>query len=216
MISQGLSPKLSAFAEREFLGERLIWAEKPDHRIKILLSFGIWIFAIPWTAFALFWESMVAGPLLLTVFGYEVSGNLPGTTLTVGMIVMALFGLPFIAIGVGMLLTPFWTMRKATRTYYVLTNKRLTRLEDGHQIKIINIAPRDIISISRKEGPDGRGTVMVHMGFIRDCDGDKTARSTELGVINNVREVERLIQNFKDSTNIAEAQSASQVDRPSP
>ena len=63
MVSQDLSPRLKAFAEREFLGERLIWAEKPDQRIKGYLSFGIGIFAIPWTAFALLWESMVAGPL---------------------------------------------------------------------------------------------------------------------------------------------------------
>ncbi|MGL4637982.1 MAG: hypothetical protein ACRCWF_18530 [Beijerinckiaceae bacterium] len=198
MLSQDISPELKAFAEREFVGEQMIWAEKPDQKIKAMLSFGIWLFAIPWTAFALFWESMVAGPLIMHWLGYEVAGKTPEGPMTYGMIAMGLFGIPFILVGFGMLLTPFWAMRKAGRTFYVLTNKRLSQLESGKYISITSIQPEEIVSTSRKEGPDGRGTLTVHMGFTRDSDGDRTARFTEIGVIHNVSKVEKLVLALKD------------------
>jgi hypothetical protein len=209
MLSQTIPSSLKAFAEREFLGEKMLWAEKPDHRIKAILSFGIWIFAIPWTAFALFWESMVAGPLILHWLGYDVGGRMPAGNIAFGMIAMSVFGLPFILIGIGMLLTPFWTIRKAGQTFYVLTNRRLAHLQAGRTIQITSILPSEIISTSRKEAPDGRGTLTVHMGFTRDNDGDKTARYAEFGVIHDVRSVEKMVLELK-------ARSASPVvDRPS-
>lgn len=199
MVSQDISPAFKAFTEREFMGETLVWAEKPDQRIKAYLSFGIWIFAVPWTAFALFWEGMVAGPLILHWLGYDVSGKMPTGFGQLGMVAMALFGLPFIIIGIGMLLTPFWTIQKSRKTLYVLTNKRLAHLQSGRHIQITNIHPHEIVSTSRKEAPDGRGTVTVHMGFMRDSDGDKTARYAEFGVINDVRAVEQMVLALKAS-----------------
>ena len=45
--------------------------------------------------------------------------------------VMALFGLPFVLVGLGMLLAPFAAFRSARRTVYVLTNKRFMTITEG-------------------------------------------------------------------------------------
>jgi hypothetical protein len=199
MFEAVIPHSLKAFAEREFMGEKLIWSEKPDIRIAFLMSFGIWVFAVPWTAFALFWESMVAGPLVLDWLGYEVGGMKPAGNVGQGMMaVMALFGLPFILIGFGMLLAPVWVLRKGARTLYVLTNKRVAILNGARTVSIVSIWPKEIISLSRKEGPDGRGTLTLHQGVVRDSDGDRQENKTELGVIHDVRRVEQMVLELKE------------------
>jgi hypothetical protein len=193
-----LPADLKQFAAREFIGEQMLWAEKPDMRIAAFLSFGIWLFAIPWTAFALFWESMVVGPLLLHMLGYEVKGPTPQGGMIALMVVMGIFGLPFVAIGFAMLATPFVKLWKGGRTVYVLTNKRLAIIEGGRKIDIVSIRPADVVSLSRKEGPDGRGTLILHQGFTVDSDGDRQERKTELGVVHDVRKLELTIRGWMD------------------
>jgi hypothetical protein len=198
MFDDSLPAALKAFAEREFVGEHLIWAEKPDVKTAFFLSFGIWIFAIPWTAFALFWESMVAGPVVLDWLGYEVGGTKPTGNVGQSMMwVMGLFGLPFVLIGLGMLSAPFWVLRKGSQTLFVLTSKRLSILSGSRTITIVSIRPEQIVSTSRKEGPDGRGTLTLHQGFGRDSDGDRIEHKTELGVIRDVRRVEQMVLDLK-------------------
>jgi hypothetical protein len=186
------------FAAREFVGEKLLWAARPDVRIMMLMSCGIWIFAIPWTAFALFWESMVLGPVLADWLGYEVGGMKPtGNALQSMMWVMGLFGLPFVLVGFGMLLAPYFVWRKGRRTVYVLTDKRLAILTAGRTIEIKNIIPSTIEFITRKEGPDGRGSLKLSFGFARDSDGDRVERAETLGIIDDVRSVEAMLINVK-------------------
>jgi hypothetical protein len=199
MFDNSIPRPLKDFAAREFSGEKLVWAAQPDVRIAFWLSFGIWLFAIPWTAFSLFWESMVAGPLILDMLGYEVGGMKPTGNIGQGMMaVMSLFGLPFILIGFGMLLAPFWVLRKGTRTLYVLTNKRMAVLNGAKTVSVVSVWPSDIVSLSRKEGPDGRGTLILHQGFMRDSDGDRQEKTTEFGVINDVRRIEQLVLEMKN------------------
>ncbi len=153
MFRQDLSPELKAFAEREFLGEQLVWADRPDRRIHALISAAIWLFAIPWTIFALFWMSVPTGALYEYYSG-ETIGAPKGAPITM-MWIMALWGTPFVAIGIGMLVTPFRVLWKGHRTLYVLTNRRLAVLEGSKRVSITSIGPQEITGLSRKEGPDG-------------------------------------------------------------
>jgi hypothetical protein len=195
MFDAGLPPALKSFAEREFLGERMLWAARPDKRIASLLSFGIWIFAIPWTAFALFWIAFPISALLETYAGMNIGA--PKGTPTLIMWVFAIFGVPFVLVGFGMLLAPFAAIRKGWRTLYVLTNKRLAVLEGGRTVSVVTIRPDEIAGLSRKEGPDGRGTLIVHQGFERDSEGDRVEKKTEFGVISDVRKVEQMVAALK-------------------
>ena len=137
------------------------------------------------------------GPLSWTCSDTRVSGNKPGNAGRYGMLAMSLFGIPFVLIGFGMLLGPFWVLRKGARTLYVLTNRRLTILEGGRTVSVVSIRPEEIVSTSRKEGPDGRGTLILQQGSYRDSDGDRQERKTELGVINDVRRVEQMVLDMK-------------------
>jgi hypothetical protein len=196
MLDPALPDALKAFAQREFMSERLVWAARPDRRIHALLSFGIWIFAVPWTAFALFWISVPVGALYETYAGVSIGA--PKGAPTAMMWVFALFGTPFVLIGFGMLAAPFAAIWKGWRTLYVLTDRRLAVLEGGRRVTVVSVLPGEISGFTRREGPDGRGTLTVHRGFEKDSDGDRRALTTELGVIDGVRRVEELLRGFKE------------------
>jgi hypothetical protein len=195
MFNSALPSRLKAFAEREFMGERLLWAARPDRRIHAVLSFGAWIFAIPWTAISLFFAAIPVATLYETYTGVSI-GAPKGTPHGIAWL-FAIFAIPFVLIGVSMLLAPFFTIRKGWRTLYVLTNRRLAVLEGGRSVSVTNIRPAEICGLSRKEGPDGRGTLIVHQGFERDSDGDRVEKKIELGVINDVRKVEAMVGALK-------------------
>jgi hypothetical protein len=196
MLDQSIPRSLKDFAQREFMGEKLVWAARPDNRIAVLLSFGIWLFAIPWTAFSLFWISIPSAALYE---GYmEVNIGAPKGAPTLAMWAFALWGVPFVAIGFGMLLAPLFTWRKGSKTLFVLTSKRLTTLQSGSQVKVISIYPQEISGLSRKEGADGRGTLTVSLGYERDSDGDRVPKSAVFGVITDVRKVEAMVRALAD------------------
>jgi hypothetical protein len=101
-------------------GEKLLWWGQPESMRQVFASFSIWLFAIPWTAFACFWVVMAC---------QGVTNSKHST----GLIAWAfpLFGLPFILIGLAMLSAPLFAWLKLRSTYYLLTDKRLVVLTDG-------------------------------------------------------------------------------------
>jgi hypothetical protein len=195
MFDSALPAGLKRFAEREFAGEKLIWAAQPDRRLQALMSFGVWFFAIPWTAFSLFWISIPVAALYEFYSGTNI-GAPKGTPIGI-MWVSALFGVPFVGIGAGMMLMPLATLRKGWRTLYVLTSHRIAVLEGGRIISITSIRPDDISGLSRTEKPDGRGVLIIDQGFEKDSDGDRIRKKTELGLIENVRQVEKLVAEMR-------------------
>jgi hypothetical protein len=192
MLDAALPRGLKTFAEREFAGETLVWAARPDVKIAFLLSFGIWLFAVPWTGFSLFWISLPTAALFEAYSGTQIGA--PKGAPTLAMWAFALWGVPFVLIGFGMLLAPFFTLRKGSRTLFVLTDKRLTTLQAGSSVKVISIYPQEISGLSRKEGPDGRGTLVVSLGYERDSEGGRVPKSAEFGVIPDVRKAEELVR----------------------
>ena len=109
-------------------GERIRWSGQP---VAGAASFNLaWIpflFAIPWTAFAIFWTLAAAGML----FGHSNAGHEP----LVLRLVFPLFGVPFILIGVWMLITPWRAKKKvqsmAEKTAYVITDRRAIIFDFG-------------------------------------------------------------------------------------
>lgn len=190
--------RLKSFIAREFTGERVQWLGRPGVAGKVLVSFGIWLFAIPWTAFALFWESMVLAPLLGDLLGYPVGGARPSAGLHLGMWAMALFGVPFVLIGFGMLLAPLFAWWKGRREVYVLSNRRLALLVAGRAIRIRSIPLTDIGEITRSELRDGSGDLTLSLGYEGDSDGGRIRKTETIGQIADVRSVERLIVEHRE------------------
>jgi hypothetical protein len=188
MLKLDLPPTVKQFAQREFVGESLKWAHQPSPGRAMLGVMAIWLFALPWTAFALFWEAGVLG-LLPSVKSTAGSGRIG----------MMLFGLPFVLLGLLMMSAPFWAWRHAKNSTWVLTNKRLAIVTAGMRgrVTIKSIMPGDILEIVRTQNEHGIGSLKLVYQATRDSDGDAKERSDTIDGIADVRGVEAMIRELK-------------------
>lgn len=172
----------------EFAGEPIHWSGRPSARSAFWRSVGIWLFAVPWTLFALFWESLSLGAF----FGFV---GPQGQQWSWFGAFFVLFGLPFVAVGLGMMAAPLWLARRAQRSLWVITARRIACLTLGHRgITVRSISPRELFAVERTEKADGSGTLKLIFGEGRDSDGDKVERSETLQGIPDVRRVEDIIR----------------------
>ncbi len=128
-------------------GERVLWMEHPVARYFTPASRASFLFAIPWTAFSIFWICGAAG--------FKLPDFSKG-----GAVLFPLFGLPFLLIGLGMLSSPIWTYRRARRTVYVITNRRAISFAAGRRMTIRSFAPDELYDVYRTEKRDGSGDVI--------------------------------------------------------
>lgn len=162
--------------------ERLIWSARPVAGRFGLKYFRIWLFAVPWTAFALFWTAMAyAG----------VSSDQDATLLSYAF---PLFGLPFVAVGLGMLGSPFWIGRAGQRTIYGITDARIITLTRLAGLRVSSVDARQIGPIRRAEQKDGLGSLTIETHSTRDSDGDWRTESVDISDVADVRHVERLVR----------------------
>lgn len=180
-LSQDLRQKLQAALAP---GERLLWSARPDPR-KAPSGFLIWLFAIPWTAFALFWESAVLQPLVASGGDMAVSGF---------SIVMALFGVPFVLIGLAMMALPLLGLLRLGYVVHAVTDRRLLTLRGFRGRSRVNSVPIDGLGpIERKTRSDGWGSISIQTGSRIDSDGDRVIERFTMAGIPDVASVERLI-----------------------
>jgi hypothetical protein len=156
-------------------GERLLWWGKPDPKRGLLLTIPVVLFGIPWTAFSIFWMAAASG----LVFGDSNRGWFS---------LFALFGLPFVLVGLGMLTAPYWAYRKAQQTIYALTNRRALIITSGRATKVKSYAASDIGTIERTERANGKSDVMFATVVT-----SKNLQSIGFMGIENGRQVERLL-----------------------
>lgn len=156
-------------------GEEVAWQGMKLARIEPK-GFAIWLFAIPWTAFSLFWTAMAS---LATV----------ATDDSVGILGWAfpLFGTPFILIGLGMLAMPFVPYFQRGRILFAVTNQRVLQLEMGRDLTVKSIPSSRIGDIVRRESGDGTGSVEIALsGAIMGVNGRRTTEMT-LGRVDDIR-----------------------------
>jgi hypothetical protein len=166
-------------------GERLHWMDRPVPRFFAAKSVVSFVFGIPWTAFALFWTAGAAG-FRLPDFSEGLSF----------FHLFPLFGLPFIAVGIGMLLAPVFQRLGMERTVYLLTDRRAIMIEGVRTTKVRDIALRDIADTTRYERQDGRGDIQFLFGGSRE-EGKKQG-SPGFYDIPRVHEVERLLDDLRE------------------
>src|SRR5579875_316473 len=110
-------------------GEQLLWVGQPRPSRFVYQTLPIVFFGIPWTAFALLWTGMAIWGL----WGNAGAAPMQAQGMMGGVfsVCFPLWGLPFILIGLGMLSSPFWAIRRAKRTCYALTDRRAIHIEAG-------------------------------------------------------------------------------------
>jgi hypothetical protein len=182
-----LSASLSALLAREMRsGERLLWSGQPDARRAMLKPFAFYLFAVPWTAFSLSWETIA------------VRMAFTGAPPLVG-IIMTLFGLPFVVIGLAMMAAPFSANRTARRTIYGVTDHRLVELISGRTLKVRSVEASSIGPVTRRQRENGHGTLSIETGSHRDSEGDRTTDTFVFESISEVSRVETLVNRLRQT-----------------
>ncbi|MGV8125176.1 MAG: hypothetical protein AB2L14_35970 [Candidatus Xenobiia bacterium LiM19] len=169
-------------AEKELeQGERLLWLGRPNPIRAGLSTIGTFIFGIPWTAFALFWT-------------YGAMGfNIKNLSKMGPMSLFPLFGIPFILIGIGMLLSPVLVYLENKRTLYIITDRRaaIIAIKITGSKTVQSYRADDIGSIERDEKADGSGDIF----FVKDSDdGGKVRRPSRTVAFFGVPEVRQVEQ----------------------
>lgn len=177
-MPQTLTEEAARIAAGEFAGEPIRWFARPDVRRAGLLALRSWAFAIPWTAFSIYWIWSATQSSRDAVF--------------------PLFGVPFLVVGIWQMSAPLRKMLLAQRTLYVLTAKRLAIIEDGWSRKVRSIHPLGFLSIARTERSDASGDIRIVTGFGKDSEGGRTELSETLVGIPDVRSVESQIRSVLD------------------
>jgi hypothetical protein len=196
-ISNSLPAHLATAVREETQGQAVIWVGQSSPLKTLGMGMAIWFFAIPWTVFALGWEAMALSMFFGNGFMGDNGNAGQGGVPFLFSIIFPLWGLPFIAIGFGMLASPFWAARTAKNTATILTDTRLmtlTAYSNGKR-QVSSNPVSSFVSIVRTERADGSGDLAIMAGRERDSDGDLRDRHHKLVGIPNVRQVESRIRN---------------------
>ena len=140
------SPQVDALEPHLVQGETVLWAGRPDPARHLTRGD---LFAIPfsilWGGFAIFWEA---------------------SALASGPIFFALWGVPFVAVGLYMIFGRFiYKARLKRRTLYALTDKRVLKLVRGRRGDVLDTAFIDSLpAVNREVRADGSGSVVFGGG----------------------------------------------------
>lgn len=177
--------------------ERVRWAAQPIPRRMMRKALPILFFAIPWTAFALFWMAMA-----FTMVGTPKDGKIIG-------IVFPLFGLPFVLIGFAMLSAPWWAARTAKRTVYVLTDNRALIITVGRSIRTQSYRLDQLKERTKRTNADGSGDLIFSRESYCDSDGDRRTRTHGFEGVPDVRAAERMLDSVIEAYVLAQQPAAS-------
>lgn len=177
-------PSALTIAQQEMRpGERLIWADRPAPRRMVLSGLVLTAFGAVFAGFAAFWiaaaSSMV--PDDFGVFAY-----------------FPLFGIPFLLIGLAIMLAPVWIWMTAKKTIYAISSDRLV-IMIGRRVR--SIEPDEIESLERREDADGGGDIIFRRDLVRSHSrhhGRTRERKVGFFGIAEVRRVEDEIRRLKD------------------
>lgn len=129
-------------------GERMLWAGMPQQGIVFRGSDVFMIpFSLLWGGFAIFWEIMAL----------QIPSKEPGP---IGVI-FPLFGIPFVLIGLYMIVGRFfYDSKKRTKTFYGLTDQRVVIVSGifNKDVKSLSLKAMSDVSLSEKQ--NGSGTIV--------------------------------------------------------
>jgi hypothetical protein len=167
-------------------GEKVLWQGAPGRGIRFrrsdffLIPFGLFFFG-----FAVFWETTV-----LSTVGN--AGNAPpGFTL-----IFPVFGIPFILVGLYMVIGRFfWDAYRRKHSTYLLTNRRALIETQAFGRKLVSVNLTDLDEVGLEERRDGSGTVIlgqdVQIGF---GDNRRTKQAPRFDFIPDAQRVYKLVE----------------------
>lgn len=194
MLDPSIPPKLQEIVRRELdRDERVVWSAMPKPKLFSGPALGAFLFAIPWTAFSVFWMAGAAG------FKIPQFNN--------GADLFPLFGIPFILIGIGMLSSPLWAYRNSLKTVYVITDRRAITIDGGMSYTIRSYTADKLSDTFRREHKDGTGDVIISRKSWRDSDGDKQMQELGFSRINGAKAVESILVGLAKQGDVLKSRS---------
>jgi hypothetical protein len=164
-------------------GESLYWTGTADPRRLALTALPASLFGIPFAGFALFWISQA----------YHATSAMSKSShnaFTSGFQLFPLFGLPFLLIGLGVILAPLWAFLKGGNTVYAVTNQRVMLITGSSNRSVKSLTPTDIVSVDHRERPDGSGDIVITTNaFTRSNNNLSSPVKVALCGIPNVKQV---------------------------
>jgi len=176
-----LDPELNDLVKGELeSGEQARWVGRPRVLPFVRRLFLSSVFAIPFTAIG----------LLLVLAAANAEGG--------QFWLILVFGLVVLAPGLYHLSSPLWTIRKAQRTVYVVTDRRAIVFTGTFSRIVLSFGPEQFTQLLRTEKPDGSGDILF-LGP-RTAPGERRRRSGSTDSafygIENVKEVEGLLKDI--------------------
>ncbi|MFZ1680346.1 MAG: hypothetical protein WAT70_04945 [Rhizobiaceae bacterium] len=159
-------------------GEKLIWADRPMRMASFARRhIAQAVFGIPFFAFAVFW----------TVMAFSMTSG-AGGDMNWLRYVFPLFGIPFILVGAGLLLSPLHAAFAGRRIIYGLTDRRVITREGRGKVTSFDLA--DLDAIERRDHRDGMGDIVYRHEQIIRSRGSHTRQHGFYGI----REAQRVEQ----------------------
>jgi hypothetical protein len=188
--SQLLSARLESRLRDELEdGEHPIWTGQPRPWSFARRELTTFLFGIPFLGFALFWEASVLG----------ITGKSTSKQGSMAPLFFRLWGIPFILVGLYLVLTPLRERIKAARTAYVLTDRRALILEGSvlGAYTVRRYSRERLASMSRVQHGSGWGDLVFEeeCRIVRGRGGERVVREPRgfLG-IREVQQVDRLVR----------------------
>ena len=169
-------------------GETLYWTGTADPGRAAVSALPASLFGIPFAGFALFWITQA----------YHASSHISrnSNSFAKGFSVFPLFGVPFLLIGLGVILAPLWAYLKGSSTVYAVTSQRVMVISGGTSRTVKSLTPADIVGVDYRERPDGSGDVMIQTNSIIRTNNSVSQVKVALYGIANVKEVARQVLNL--------------------
>jgi hypothetical protein len=175
-------------------GERVLWSGNPDpFRFSLRKSLPGALIGIPFLAFALFWISMAAS----TPSGAASPFPFP----------FWLFGVPFVAVGLGTVLSPIWHCVRALRTNYVLTNQRAIIDYPAPFARRISVPLYQIPFIEIRSSLGNFGHVLFQEAVVSSYNRGVSQRDGFVGVADPTH-IEQLLRAAVEKTSGASGQTS--------
>ena len=153
--------------------ETVRWTGEPPTGLLWRASDWVMVpFSLLWGGFALFWESMV------------ISAGAP--------LVMMLFGVPFVCLGVYLIVGRFfWDANVRSRTRYAVTDRAAYIVVDGFRggVRRYSGSALDDVGVERKD--DGSGTLRFGPGALASYRARATTSLLPQNAFESIRDVDR-------------------------
>ena len=170
-------------------GESLYWTGTADPGRAALSALPAAVFGIPFAGFALFWITQA----------YRATSHIShnsNNSFASGFSVFPLFGVPFLLIGLGIVLAPLWAYLKGSSTVYAVTNQRVMIITGNGSRTVKSLTPADIVGVDYRERPDGSGDIAIQTNAIMRTNNSMSQLKVALVGVPNVKEVARQVLNL--------------------